>query len=93
MTRAALVQGILNGIDSGLWDPERDPWIPVSFSADDLAGKAACKRQVKAHLHVHDAQIRQSLLTGDALHFTLLAGQSSWQGSCDAGLLLPQRRI
>jgi len=35
--------GILNGIDSVLWNPETDPEIEGKFSRDDLAGKRRCK--------------------------------------------------
>ncbi|HEY8259160.1 MAG TPA: glycogen synthase [Gemmatimonadales bacterium] len=35
--------GILNGIDSHLWDPSDDPQITAAYSADNLEGKKRCK--------------------------------------------------
>jgi starch synthase len=46
MRRAAVLAGILNGVDTRLWDPASDPHLESPFSSDDLAGKA----QVKEHL-------------------------------------------
>jgi len=42
--RADALHGILNGIDDGEWNPETDPYLERSYSADDLAGKEANKR-------------------------------------------------
>jgi starch synthase len=41
--RAAKIVGILNGIDTDVWSPERDPMIPARFDAIDRTGKTACK--------------------------------------------------
>jgi starch synthase len=35
--------GILNGIDYKTWNPESDPYLPESYSADDLSGKFKMK--------------------------------------------------
>ncbi len=44
--RAADLTGILNGIDTGEWDPARDPFLPRPFDAGDLAGKRDAKAAV-----------------------------------------------
>ncbi len=38
--------GILNGLDTGLWDPANDPHIPQPYSAQDPSGKRTAKRQL-----------------------------------------------
>jgi starch synthase len=38
--------GILNGVDYGIWSPEADRYIPQNYSVHNMAGKAACKRQL-----------------------------------------------
>jgi len=38
--------GILNGIDTDVWNPETDPDIPVHFSARNLAGKGECRKKL-----------------------------------------------
>jgi starch synthase len=43
-SRAAVLTGILNGVDYREWDPRNDPYIAAPYSSDNLAGKAACKR-------------------------------------------------
>ena len=36
--------GILNGIDTRVWNPETDGYLPASYSSADLTGKAENKR-------------------------------------------------
>ena len=42
--RADRLQGILNGVDYGVWSPANDKFIAAKFGPDDLAGKQACKK-------------------------------------------------
>lgn len=42
--RAGDVSGVLNGIDTQVWNPETDPRLPAGYSAADLSGRRANKR-------------------------------------------------
>ncbi len=42
--RRHLLRGILNGIDTSVWDPQTDPFLPVPYAASDLRGKRDAKR-------------------------------------------------
>ena len=44
------LSGVLNGIDMELYDPARDPMIDTPFSADNMAGRAACKQALQRQL-------------------------------------------
>ena len=48
--RASLLTGIINGIDTALWDPAQDPHLPVRYSADNIRGKARDKAELRAEL-------------------------------------------
>jgi len=42
--RSDSLEGILNGVDYGEWNPATDPLIPFNYSAEDLTGKERNKR-------------------------------------------------
>jgi starch synthase len=44
--RSADLVGILNGVDYEEWDPAHDPFIAAHYTADNLAGKQECRRDL-----------------------------------------------
>lgn len=42
-TQAWKLSGILNGIDTAVYDPQSDPLLACRYSAEDVSGKARCK--------------------------------------------------
>ena len=52
--RAADLTGILNGVDYGAWDPSHDTHIAARYTADDLAGKAVCTRDLRRTQQLDD---------------------------------------
>ena len=48
--RAGDLSGILNGIDTTVFNPAKDKLIPARYSAADLSGKAECKRALQEKL-------------------------------------------
>jgi starch synthase len=45
--RSADYTGILNGIDTKVWNPALDPYLPKPYSAEDLSGKALAKEALQ----------------------------------------------
>jgi len=48
--RSSELTGILNGIDTGEWDPENDPYLARKYGRSHLAGKAANKHALQARM-------------------------------------------
>jgi starch synthase len=49
-------EGILNGIDYNMWNPESDRYIPHPYSKDDLVGKAKNKQALQERLLLSQAE-------------------------------------
>ncbi len=53
--RTAVLVGIVNGIDTDVWNPATDPLLPATFTAKALDGKATCRAALHDRLgFVHD---------------------------------------
>jgi len=72
--RGAVVSGILNGIDTDVWDPATDPLIAATYSADRPAARAANKRALQERLGLN--------VDPDALLYGIVS-RLSWQKGLD----------
>jgi starch synthase len=54
-TRAAHVSGILNGIDTEVWNPEQDDLIAAPYGAKSLDGRIENRKALQAKLGLHIA--------------------------------------
>jgi starch synthase len=55
--RADALVGILNGIDTGVWDPATDPLIPATYTSTMLSGKATCRTELVTRLGFDDDDV------------------------------------
>ncbi|MDR0598957.1 MAG: glycogen synthase [Treponema sp.] len=53
--RGADYTGILNGIDTSVWNPRLDRFIPLPFSTGDMGGKAKAKEALRRRYGLPDA--------------------------------------
>ncbi|MBI1749229.1 MAG: glycogen synthase GlgA [Acidobacteria bacterium] len=60
--RAGRVAGILNGADYSLWNPQNDEFIAAKYSAKDLSGKAACKKDLLREFKLAEESASRPLL-------------------------------
>ena len=49
-SRGSHVSGILNGIDSEVWNPAADPAIAQRYDIERLQGKTVCRQALQAEL-------------------------------------------
>jgi starch synthase len=72
--RSAVLGGILNGIDTSVWNPETDPHIAARFSAKELESRAANKAALQRRLDLDPSP--DALLLG-------VISRLSWQKGLD----------
>jgi len=60
--RADRLVGILNGVDYAAWNPERDSFIAKNYSAQDLTGKSACKKDILESFKLPDENLSRPLI-------------------------------
>lgn len=48
------LRGILNGIDTSIWSPGSDCYIPKNFTVKDRSGKKECKQFLQKHFNLEE---------------------------------------
>lgn len=48
--RSSALRGILNGVDTGIWNPATDPALPFAYAANRLAAKRANKTALQTEM-------------------------------------------
>jgi len=99
--------GILNGLDTELWDPARDAALAAPYSRLDRSGKAACRTDLLERVGFDpddrgpvlgaigrlDPQKGFDLIAGAAERLLALGARLVVQGSGDHELAEPLRRV
>ncbi len=80
--RAAVLSGILNGVDYAEWNPETDPLIPARFSDADLSGKRVCKEALVREFGLPPAAMERPL-AGVVSRFTRQKGMDILAAAAD----------
>ncbi len=71
--RQSVLTGILNGADYSQWNPATDPHIAARYSAEELAGKRACKQDL-LHQFGLPAEVLERPLIGIVSRFDAQKG-------------------
>jgi starch synthase len=61
-SRGDRVVGILNGVDYAAWNPAKDNLIAAKYSAKDLTGKQACKRDLLQEFGLASDNLHRAVL-------------------------------
>jgi starch synthase len=54
-TRGDDLAGLVNGIDTRVWNPARDRFLPAEYSVDELGGKAVCRAALLKRMGMDEA--------------------------------------
>lgn len=46
------IEGILNGLDTAVWNPATDPWLPLPYGPESLSDKAASRAALAAEFGI-----------------------------------------
>jgi starch synthase len=60
--QASRLIGILNGVDYSIWSPECDSFIAKNYSASDMSGKEACKRDLLAQFKLPGTNLKRPVI-------------------------------